>query len=93
MLLDVADFVRPRLSIVDAIVGMEGKGPGTGGKPRQLGVLLAGTDTVAMDVACCRIAGIDTGAVPVLVAARDEACGAAVPPMSTRSGCRWPTCW
>jgi uncharacterized protein (DUF362 family)/Pyruvate/2-oxoacid:ferredoxin oxidoreductase delta subunit len=72
MLLDVAGFVRPRLSIVDAIVGLEGKGPGTGGKARPLGFLLAGTDTVAMDVACCRIARIDTGAVPVLVAARER---------------------
>ncbi len=31
MLLDVAYFVNPRLSIVDAILGMEGDGPGTGG--------------------------------------------------------------
>lgn len=72
MLLDVAGLVRPRLSIIDAIVGLEGKGPGTGGKARHLGFLMAGTDTVAMDVACCRIAHIDTSAVPVLVAARDR---------------------
>ena len=72
MLLDVAGFVRPRLSIVDGIVGMEGKGPGTGGKPRALGVLLAGTGTVAVDVACCRIAGIDPAAVPVLLSARER---------------------
>ena len=72
MLLDVAGFVSPRLSIVDAIVGLEGKGPGTGGTARPLGFLLAGTDTVAMDVACCRIARIDTGAVPVLAAARER---------------------
>ncbi len=72
MLLDVAAFVRPRLSLVDGILGMEGKGPGTGGTPRHLGLLLAGTDTVAIDAACCRIAGIDTGAVPVLAAARER---------------------
>jgi uncharacterized protein (DUF362 family) len=72
MLLDVAGLVKPRLSIIDAVVGLEGKGPGTGGQPRGLGFLMAGTDTVAMDVACCRIARIDTAAVPVLVAARDR---------------------
>jgi uncharacterized protein (DUF362 family)/Pyruvate/2-oxoacid:ferredoxin oxidoreductase delta subunit len=72
MLLDVAGFVRPRLSIVDGILGMEGKGPGTGGKPRELGVLLAGTDPVAVDVACCRIAGIEAAAVPVLASARER---------------------
>jgi uncharacterized protein (DUF362 family)/NAD-dependent dihydropyrimidine dehydrogenase PreA subunit len=72
MLLDVAAFAAPRLSIMDAVVGLEGKGPGTGGKARPLGFLLAGTDTVAIDVACCRIGRIDTAAVPVLVAARER---------------------
>jgi len=72
MLLDVAGFVRPRLSIVDGVLGLEGKGPGTGGDPRHLGVLLAGADPVAIDVACCRIARIDTAAVPVLGMARER---------------------
>jgi len=72
MLLDVAYFVRPRLNIVDGIVGMEGNGPGTGGSPRVIGALLAGVDPVAVDVACCRIAGIDPALVPVLAAARDR---------------------
>jgi uncharacterized protein (DUF362 family)/Pyruvate/2-oxoacid:ferredoxin oxidoreductase delta subunit len=70
MLLDVAYFVKPRLSIVDGVVAMEGNGPGTGGKPRPLGVLVAGADPVSVDVACCRIAGIDTASVPLLVAAQ-----------------------
>jgi uncharacterized protein (DUF362 family)/Pyruvate/2-oxoacid:ferredoxin oxidoreductase delta subunit len=72
MLLDVAYFVRPRLSIVDAIVGLEGEGPGTGGSPRQIGALLVGADPVHVDVACCRIAGIPVSNVPVLVAARER---------------------
>jgi len=72
MLLDVAAFANPRLSIMDAVIGLEGKGPGTGGKARPLGFLLAGTDTVSIDVACCRIARIDTAAVPLLVAAYER---------------------
>ncbi len=72
MLLDVAYFVRPRLNIVDGILGMEGDGPGTSGRPRHLGLLLAGADPVAVDVACCRVVGIDTGVVPVLAAARER---------------------
>lgn len=72
MLLDVARLVRPRLSIVDGILAMEGNGPGTGGKPRHLGLLVAGPDPVTVDVACCRIAGISSTAVPVLVAARER---------------------
>ena len=43
MLLDVAGFVKPRLkNIIDAVVGLEGRGPGTGGQPRALGFLMAG---------------------------------------------------
>lgn len=72
MLLDVAYFVRPRLSIVDGILGMEGNGPGTAGTPRRLGLLVAGADPVAVDVACCRIVGLRTSAVPVLAAARER---------------------
>lgn len=72
MLLDVAYLVRPRVSIVDGILGMEGNGPGTGGLPRRLGLLVAGSDPVAVDVACCRIAGISCAAVPVLVAAQQR---------------------
>jgi uncharacterized protein (DUF362 family)/Pyruvate/2-oxoacid:ferredoxin oxidoreductase delta subunit len=72
MLLDVAYLIRPRLSIVDGILAMEGNGPGTGGTPRHLGLLVAGPDPVTVDVACCRIAGISSAAVPVLVAARER---------------------
>jgi uncharacterized protein (DUF362 family)/Pyruvate/2-oxoacid:ferredoxin oxidoreductase delta subunit len=72
MLLDVASLVRPRLSIMDAVVAMEGKGPGTGGTPRPMGLLLAGVDTVAMDSVCCAIAGFDPVAVPVLSVARER---------------------
>jgi uncharacterized protein (DUF362 family)/NAD-dependent dihydropyrimidine dehydrogenase PreA subunit len=70
MLLDVAHLVRPRLSIVDGILAMEGMGPGASGTPRRLGLMLAGVDPIAVDVVCCRIAGIDTDAVPVLAEAR-----------------------
>ena len=72
MLLDLAYFVRPRLHLVDAITAMEGNGPGTGGRPRHLGVLLAGPDATTVDVACCRITGLPTAAVPTLVAAKER---------------------
>ncbi len=72
MLLDVAYLVGPRLSIVDGILAMQGDGPGTRGIPRHLGLLVAGTDPVTVDVACCRIAGISAAAVPVLSVARER---------------------
>jgi uncharacterized protein (DUF362 family)/ferredoxin len=69
MLLDVAYFIKPRLHLVDGITALEGNGPGTGGSPRQLGVLVAGADPTIVDAACCRIAGLDARSVPTLVAA------------------------
>jgi uncharacterized protein (DUF362 family)/Pyruvate/2-oxoacid:ferredoxin oxidoreductase delta subunit len=72
MLLDVSELVRPRLSIMDAVVAMEGKGPGTGGRPKQVGLLMAGTHPVAMDAVCCAIAGFDPEAVPLLAVARER---------------------
>ncbi len=72
MLLDVASLARPRLNIVDGILAMEGQGPSTKGTPRQMDFLMASDDSVAADLACCAIAGIDPLAVPMLAAARDR---------------------
>jgi uncharacterized protein (DUF362 family)/Pyruvate/2-oxoacid:ferredoxin oxidoreductase delta subunit len=69
MLLDVAGFAPPRLSLMDAVLALEGDGPGTGGRPRFVGAVLASTDPVALDTVACRLAGIDPARVPVLMQA------------------------
>ena len=68
MLLDLHAHVRPHLHIVDGVLGMEGDGP-TGGNPRQVGVILAGTNAVAVDHVLCRVLGIEPLDVPVIRAA------------------------
>ncbi|MBP1929271.1 uncharacterized protein (DUF362 family)/Pyruvate/2-oxoacid:ferredoxin oxidoreductase delta subunit [Methanolinea mesophila] len=68
MLLDLHALLRPALHIVDAVVGMEGDGP-TGGDPRQVGVILAGTNAVAVDYVLCRVLGMEPLDVPVIRAA------------------------
>jgi uncharacterized protein (DUF362 family) len=45
-------------AIVDGIVGMEGNGP-IQGTPKPAGVLVGGSDPVAVDATCCRIMRID----------------------------------
>lgn len=57
MLLELADHIRPALTIVDAIVGMEGNGPGSG-DPVPIGALLAGSDAVAVDSVATRLVGM-----------------------------------
>jgi uncharacterized protein (DUF362 family)/NAD-dependent dihydropyrimidine dehydrogenase PreA subunit len=59
MLLDIIALVKPVLNIMDAVVGMEGDGPGSHGKPREIGLLLSSADAVAMDTVACQIVGIN----------------------------------
>jgi uncharacterized protein (DUF362 family) len=47
-----------QFALVDGIVGMEGNGP-IQGTPKYAGVLVAGSDPVAVDATCCRIMRID----------------------------------
>ena len=49
---------RRQFALVDGIVGMEGNGP-IQGSSKRVGVLVAGTDPVAVDATCCRIMHID----------------------------------
>ena len=44
---------------MDAIVGMEGAGPGPSGKPRKIGAILAGIDAIAMDFIAVNLVGLD----------------------------------
>jgi len=57
MLLEVYLLREPDLNIVDAIVAMEGNGPGSG-DPCQVGLLLAGDNAVAVDTIAAEIAGV-----------------------------------
>ncbi|MGE5576566.1 MAG: DUF362 domain-containing protein [Syntrophothermus sp.] len=63
MLVDLYSFVKPVLSIVDGVVGMEGEGP-RNGRPRPIGAILAGADAVAVDAVGAAIIGLDPLAVP-----------------------------
>ncbi len=56
-LVDVLELVRPRLTIMDAIVGQEGLGPGAGGTPRRYACLAAAEDPVALDTVMAQAMG------------------------------------
>jgi len=49
ILVDIYQLVKPSLTVIDAITAMEGNGPGTSGKLRNMGLLLVGSDCVALD--------------------------------------------
>jgi uncharacterized protein (DUF362 family) len=67
-ILDLVATVKPGLTIVDGIVGMEGDGP-IMGKARPVGFIAMGADLPAVDAACARIIGLDPAKVPYLEAA------------------------
>ncbi len=77
MLLDLALFVSPRLSIMDAVLAMEGDGPGLSGTPRQVGLMMASTSPLALDIVAGEIMGLPHERNPVLMAAerRGLPCG------------------
>lgn len=65
MLIDLNRCVAPRLYIMDAIIAMEGNGPGSG-DPCPLGALLLSSDPVALDATACRLIALDPALVPTV---------------------------
>jgi uncharacterized protein (DUF362 family) len=53
----LADAVQPALTVVDGITGMDRGGP-TIGRSRQAGLIVAGRDLRAVDVACCDLISV-----------------------------------
>jgi ferredoxin len=58
MLVDIFSCAPPQLHIMDAIYAMEGEGPAAG-SPKKVGLILAGTDAVALDAVATKITGLD----------------------------------
>ena len=58
MLTDIFSTVKPRLTIMDGIVAMEGEGP-AGGSLRRPGVILTSQDTVALDAVAAKVIGFN----------------------------------
>ncbi|OGX52347.1 MAG: hypothetical protein A3G37_02785 [Omnitrophica WOR_2 bacterium RIFCSPLOWO2_12_FULL_46_30] len=58
VLLDIYQMVKPAISIVDGISGIEGNGPATSGIKRNFGLILAGADGLAIDVILAKLMDI-----------------------------------
>ena len=64
MIVDLNLAVRPHYALMDAIVGMEGPGPGSG-DPRPVGLVLASANLLALDIAASGIIGYPPLEIPV----------------------------
>ena len=68
MQLDLVLLVKPRLAVMDGIVGMEGEGP-SAGEPRRGNVLMASADSFALDAVMAAFMGARPQSLPILEAA------------------------
>jgi len=68
MLVDVCEYCKPRLSLADAVMTMEGNGP-SGGTPRFMGALLASCNPHALDLVGAHLMNLTPDDVPTLAAA------------------------
>ncbi len=69
MLVDLDEFWKPQLHLVDAVVAMEGNGP-TAGDPKPVGLVLGGRNPHSIDLVCAKLIGLDPATVPTLCAAQ-----------------------
>lgn len=71
---DLGHLALPELTIMDGTVALEGMGPVVG-KPVGLGLILASTDTIALDRVCLEIMGIKLNEVDYIRMAGEQGLG------------------
>lgn len=74
LLLDIYLGVKPALTILDGVWGMEGNGP-SNGDPRRLNLIAAAEDAVALDTALCGLLGVPPRSFPLWRAAQGRGLG------------------
>jgi uncharacterized protein (DUF362 family) len=84
-IVDIALTRTPDLAVVDGIIGMEGDGP-LNGTPKPVGVLVMGSDLVAVDATCCRLMRLDPERVAYLALGAHKKLGLLAEPQIKQLG-------
>ena len=71
---DIYSVVKPRLAVMDGVIGMEGNGP-SNGIPVFAGVIMASYNCVSLDIVASELIGIDPLKVPTNIAALERGFG------------------
>jgi uncharacterized protein (DUF362 family) len=58
ILVDIYQNIKPGLTIMDGVIGMEGEGP-TSGDAKKVGLILASKNGIALDIAVTKMIGIN----------------------------------
>ena len=72
--LDIYQAIRPVLTIMDGVWGMEGHGP-SNGEPRKINLIGAAEDAVALDMGICHLLGIPLRSFPLYRVAKERGIG------------------
>ncbi len=59
--------IKPGLTILDGIIGMEGNGP-SNGHPKKTGIIAVSTDGPSLDIVAAQIIGFEPNRIPMLKA-------------------------
>lgn len=76
MLVDIFSMARPKLSVMDGIVGMEENGP-LDGRVKKISVIMASVDSVALDAVASAVVNFDPLEVPTTRIAANRDLGVA----------------
>lgn len=68
MLVDIHEYHKPKLALIDAVTAMDGNGP-TAGRPRECGALIAANSAHDADLLGAKLIGIAPQDVPTIAAA------------------------
>lgn len=74
MLIEIYELLAPVITIIDGVFAMEGNGP-INGKPKKLGVLVAGSEPIACERVCCELIGLDPDNLPMIRSAEEMGYG------------------
>jgi len=71
------NFKAPKgiIHIMDAITGMEGNGPGTGGRPKEIGAVIVSEDAIAADFLATSLVSFDPKLVKTISIAAERGLG------------------
>ena len=70
LLIGIYKFLKPAVTIIDAVDVMDGAGP-IRGRARPLGWLIGGTEPIACETICCGLVNIKPEELPIIKTARN----------------------
>lgn len=78
LLIEIYQYLNPALTIIDAVIAMDGPGP-INGRARDLGWIIGGTDPIACETICSKLVEIEPENLPMIKTAKQLGFGCSDP--------------